>query len=89
MLLQLPVLPNHAPQALQGELANLRAKSAASQQKVEEARASQAQNRSANAVLDSLTKLSQTGRVQGFHVGVNIDDLLYLPHDYHRVDLAV
>lgn len=59
---------NALAQSLQGELANLRAKSSASQQRVEEARASQAQNRSANAVLDSLTKLSQTGRVQGFHV---------------------
>ena len=55
-------------QELQKKLAELRAKASASRQKVEEARASQAQNRSANAVLDSLTKLSQTGRVQGFHV---------------------
>lgn len=54
-------------QELQRELTDLRAKASASQQKVEEARASQAQNRSANQVLDSLTKLSQTGRVQGFH----------------------
>ncbi|KAG8836353.1 hypothetical protein FRC17_005639 [Serendipita sp. 399] len=57
----------HSFKTLQQELQNLRRKAAESQQKVEEARSSQAQNRSANAVLDSLTKLSQTGRVQGFH----------------------
>ncbi|KAG8797776.1 hypothetical protein FRC16_008533 [Serendipita sp. 398] len=57
----------HSFKTLQQELHTLRRKAAESQQKVEEAKSSQAQNRSANAVLDSLTKLSQTGRVQGFH----------------------
>lgn len=58
-------------QDLKVELSELRSKAAASQQRVEEAKASQAQNKSANAVLDSLTKLSQTGRVHGFHVSAS------------------
>ncbi|CAG7853766.1 Structural maintenance of chromosomes protein 4 [Serendipita indica DSM 11827] len=71
-------------ETLRGELVNLRGKASASQQKVEEARASQAQNRSANAVLDSLTKLSQTGRVQGFHG--RLGSLGTIPDEY---DVAI
>ncbi|KAG5643297.1 hypothetical protein DXG03_001224 [Asterophora parasitica] len=45
----------------------LRVKASSSRQKVEEAKASQASNRSQNSVLDSLTRLQATGRISGFH----------------------
>ncbi|KAG6856767.1 hypothetical protein H0H87_000945 [Tephrocybe sp. NHM501043] len=44
-----------------------RKKAGTSRQKVDEAKASQADNRSRNSVLDSLTRLQQSGRVSGFH----------------------
>jgi hypothetical protein len=49
---------------------DLRAKATASRQKAEEAKASQAANTSQSKVLESLTKLSATGRIAGFHVSV-------------------
>ena len=52
---------------------DLRAKASSSRQKVDEAKASQAASTSQNKVLDSLTRLSQTGRISGFHVGHNFD----------------
>ncbi|KAG6907476.1 hypothetical protein DXG01_008812 [Tephrocybe rancida] len=45
----------------------LRKKASSSRQKVDEARASQADNRSRNSVLDSLNRLQESGRVNGFH----------------------
>ncbi|KAG6864805.1 hypothetical protein C0991_007028 [Blastosporella zonata] len=44
-----------------------RKKAGSSRQKVDEAKASQADNRSRNSVLDSLTRLQDAGRVSGFH----------------------
>ncbi|GLB43651.1 putative SMC proteins Flexible Hinge domain containing protein [Lyophyllum shimeji] len=44
-----------------------RAKASSSRQKVDEAKASQADNRSQGRVLDSLTRLQATGRIAGFH----------------------
>lgn len=46
----------------------LRSKVSVSRAKADEAKASMAANRSENAVLSSLTKLKQQGRVKGFHV---------------------
>ncbi|KAI0640132.1 RecF/RecN/SMC protein [Trametes polyzona] len=54
-------------QAAQANIQGLRAKASASRQKVEEAKSSQEQNRSNNRVLDSLTRLKTSGRIQGFH----------------------
>jgi structural maintenance of chromosome 4 len=47
----------------------LRAKVTASRQKTDEAKASLAANKSENAVLSTLTRLREQGRVKGFHVG--------------------
>ncbi|KAG5721961.1 Structural maintenance of chromosomes protein 4 [Termitomyces sp. T112] len=44
-----------------------RKKASSSRQKIDEAKASQADNRSRNSVLESLTRLQQAGRVSGFH----------------------
>ncbi|KAF5370011.1 hypothetical protein D9758_001368 [Tetrapyrgos nigripes] len=44
-----------------------RAKSSASSQKVQETKSSQAESRSQGRVLDSLSKLSDAGRIKGFH----------------------
>ena len=41
-----------------------------SQLKVQEAKSSQAESRSQNKVLDGLNRLSEQGRIKGFHVGV-------------------
>lgn len=46
----------------------LRAKVTASRQKTDEAKASLAANKSENAVLSTLTRLREQGRVKGFHV---------------------
>ncbi|KAF8982402.1 hypothetical protein BDQ17DRAFT_1437885 [Cyathus striatus] len=54
-------------QTAQAKVQQYRGKATASRQKVDEARASQSENRSQNRVLDSLTKLKQQGRIQGFH----------------------
>jgi len=43
-------------------------KASSLRQRADEARASQAASTSQNKVLDSLTKLKQTGRIDGFHV---------------------
>jgi structural maintenance of chromosome 4 len=55
-------------QAAQAGVQELRSKATSLRQKAEEARASQAASTSQNRVLDSLTKLKQTGRIDGFHV---------------------
>ncbi|KAG2749141.1 Smc hinge domain-containing protein, partial [Suillus brevipes Sb2] len=54
-------------QAAQAGVQELRSKATSLRQKAEEARASQAASTSQNRVLDSLTKLKQTGRIDGFH----------------------
>ncbi|KAF9469527.1 RecF/RecN/SMC N terminal domain-containing protein [Collybia nuda] len=51
----------------QASVQDLRSKASSSRQKVDEARASQASNKSQNNVLDSLTRLKNAGRIQGFH----------------------
>lgn len=48
----------------------LRSNAAASRQKRDEAKSSNAQNTSQGAVLDSLMKLKATGQIQGFHVSM-------------------
>ncbi|KAG2364796.1 RecF/RecN/SMC N terminal domain-containing protein [Suillus spraguei] len=53
--------------AAQAGVQELRSKAGSLRQKAEEARASQAASTSQNRVLDSLTKLKQTGRIDGFH----------------------
>ncbi|KAG2746768.1 hypothetical protein P692DRAFT_201933204 [Suillus brevipes Sb2] len=53
--------------AAQAGVQELRSKATSLRQKAEEARASQAASTSQNRVLDSLTKLKQTGRIDGFH----------------------
>ncbi|KAG1744333.1 hypothetical protein EDD22DRAFT_1005720 [Suillus occidentalis] len=54
--------------AVQAGVQELRSKAVTLRQKAEEARASQAASTSQNRVLDSLKKLKQTGRIDGFHV---------------------
>ncbi|OAX33539.1 hypothetical protein K503DRAFT_869495 [Rhizopogon vinicolor AM-OR11-026] len=53
--------------AAQASVQALRNKAGSLRQKADEARASQAASTSQNKVLDSLTKLKQTGRIDGFH----------------------
>jgi len=55
-------------QAAQASVQELQSKAGSLRQKAEEARASQAASTSQNRVLDSLTKLKQTGQIDGFHV---------------------
>jgi structural maintenance of chromosome 4 len=55
-------------QDLQFRVQDLRGKASSSRQKAEEAKASQAANTSQNNVLDSLTRLKNSGRISGFHV---------------------
>ncbi|KAF8514546.1 RecF/RecN/SMC protein [Hysterangium stoloniferum] len=52
---------------LQSQVQELRGKATASRQRVDEAKASQAANTSQNNVLDSLTRLKNSGRITGFH----------------------
>lgn len=47
---------------------SLRARVTASRQKTDEAKASLAANKSENAVLSTLTRLKEQGRIKGFHV---------------------
>lgn len=47
---------------------SLRARVTASRQKTDEAKASLAANKSENAVLSTLTRLKDQGRIKGFHV---------------------
>ncbi|EJD43934.1 RecF/RecN/SMC protein [Auricularia subglabra TFB-10046 SS5] len=54
-------------QQLRESVDELRGKASSSRQKVDEAKASLAQNTSQNAVLDSLTRLKNAGRITGFH----------------------
>ena len=48
----------------------LRAKVSHSRQKTDEAKSSLAADRSENAVLSSLNKLRDQGRIKGFHVSI-------------------
>ncbi|KAI0253228.1 RecF/RecN/SMC N terminal domain-containing protein [Lactifluus subvellereus] len=52
---------------LTAHVSQLRAQASSTRQRVEEAKASQAANTSQNKVLDSLTRLRNSGRVNGFH----------------------
>ncbi|KDQ62973.1 hypothetical protein JAAARDRAFT_362087 [Jaapia argillacea MUCL 33604] len=52
---------------LQAQAQDLRTKSSSARQKADEAKASQAANTSQNKVLDSLTRLKNSGRIHGFH----------------------
>ncbi|KAF8492752.1 RecF/RecN/SMC [Russula emetica] len=54
-------------QDLTARVNQLRGQASSSRQRVEEAKASQAANTSQNKVLDSLTRLRNSGRVGGFH----------------------
>lgn len=62
---------------MERHIQELQSRATALRQKVDEAKSSQAASTSQNIVLDSLTKLSQTGRISGFHVSNN----------YHHSDL--
>ena len=55
-------------QKAQERVQECRQKASSSRQKVDEAKASQADSRSQNRVLDSLTRLQNSGRIQGFYV---------------------
>ncbi|KAF9237097.1 RecF/RecN/SMC [Melanogaster broomeanus] len=54
-------------QDAKARVADLRAKASSSRQRTEEAKASQAASTSQNKVLDHLTRLKQSGRIDGFH----------------------
>jgi structural maintenance of chromosome 4 len=64
--------------AAQAHVQEWRGKAATSRNKIEEARASQSENKARNNVLDSLTRLGEAGKVQGFHVSAqdNLCNLL-------------
>lgn len=47
-----------------------RGKASATRNKADEARANQSENRSQNNVLDSLTRMKDAGRIEGFHVSL-------------------
>ncbi|KAF8640540.1 hypothetical protein AX17_000202 [Amanita inopinata Kibby_2008] len=51
----------------QGQVQECRQKASSMRQRVDEAKVSQADSRSQNRVLDSLTRLRNAGRIQGFH----------------------
>ncbi|KAI6136025.1 hypothetical protein F5141DRAFT_4647 [Pisolithus sp. B1] len=51
----------------QARVQELRSKSASLRQRTDDAKASQAANTSQSRVLDHLTRLKQTGRIEGFH----------------------
>jgi hypothetical protein len=63
---------SHHVQDLQTRVQDLRGKALQSRSKAEEARASQVANTSQNNVLDSLTRLKNSGRISGFHVSLDI-----------------
>ncbi|KAK7695127.1 hypothetical protein QCA50_002317 [Cerrena zonata] len=71
-------------QELQGHVQELRSKASSSRQRVDEAKASQAASTSQNKVLDTLTKLKNTGRISGFHG--RLGSLGTIPNEY---DVAV
>ncbi|EGO05390.1 hypothetical protein SERLA73DRAFT_101211 [Serpula lacrymans var. lacrymans S7.3] len=54
-------------QDAQTRVQDLRSKASSLRQKADEAKASQQASTSQNKVLDSLTRLKQTGRIEGFH----------------------
>lgn len=64
----IPLVKADTPQATSAKAEALRSKVSVSRAKADEAKASMAANRSENAVLSSLTKLKQQGRIKGFHV---------------------
>lgn len=64
----IPLVKADTPQATAAKAEALRSKVSVSRAKADEAKASMAANRSENAVLSSLTKLKQQGRIKGFHV---------------------
>lgn len=51
----------------QNRVQECRQKATSTRQRIDEAKASQADSRSQNRVLDSLTRLQMAGRIQGFH----------------------
>jgi structural maintenance of chromosome 4 len=53
---------------MNGKAEQIRSKLSASRHKADEAKASMAADRSENAVLSSLNKLKEQGRIKGFHV---------------------
>lgn len=53
----------------------LRAKASSSRQKADEAKASQAASTTQNKVLEGLTRLKNTGRIDGFHVCANLSGI--------------
>lgn len=55
-------------QEAQGRVNEWKGKAATSRNKVDEAKASQSENRTRNNVLDRLTRQSQSGEIAGFHV---------------------
>ena len=55
-------------QNAQERVQECRKKASSTWQRVDEAKASQADSRSQNRVLDSLTQLQNSGRIQSFHV---------------------
>ncbi len=55
-------------QNAQERVQECRRMASSTRQRVDEAKASQADSRSQNRVLDSLTRLQNSGRIQGFHV---------------------
>lgn len=68
-------------QEAQEHVQELRSKASSSLQRADEAKASQAASKSQNKVLDHLTRLKQTGRIEGFHVRpafsvLTVDDAL-------------
>lgn len=80
---ELDKLRQHSQHAQEG-IQKCRQKASATRQKVEEARASQAASTSQNRVLDSLTQLRRTGRINGFHG--RLGNLGTIPEKY---DVAV
>ncbi|KZT73247.1 hypothetical protein DAEQUDRAFT_703578 [Daedalea quercina L-15889] len=69
---------------MQARVQQLRNKASSTRQRVDEAKASQAAEGSRNRVLDSLTRLRQTGRISGFHG--RLGSLGTIPENY---DVAV
>lgn len=63
----------------------LRSKASATRQKSDEAKSSQAANRSQSNVLSSLTKLKDQGRLPGFHVRLSLPDSAVLTKSKGRL----
>lgn len=69
---------------MQGRVQELRSTAASSRQRVDDAKSSQAASTSQNKVLDTLTRLKNTGRISGFHG--RLGSLGTIPDEY---DVAV